>query len=344
MTMRKSNVSLKLNAESARPKSVFDIGLRPWAALGNNERRGAAVNCLRPAICLLSMLCLPWVHGRIPVQNAAQEKDLPELNELLPHVRERLRSDRLLLSQYTYTEKQTVRKLDSQGRTTSSEERIYEVYPDPEEELTYRRLIAVNGKPTSEKDIAKSDREHEKKRMKRIENLEREGIDERARRLAKQEEEKRKEEAILDEITQLYRFALEGRVRIDGYPAVVLNFEPRPEYKPRSREAKMLAKMAGRVWICEEDYELIRVEVHLVDNISFGLGLLARLSKGATAAFQRRKINDEIWLPTEARFTGSARALLLIRRRVDTTIEYSDHMKFRVDARIQYRKDPDAKR
>ena len=41
---------------------------------------------------------------------------------------------------------------------------------------------------------------------------------------------------------------------------------------------------------------------------------LARLQKGATAYFQRRKVNDEIWLPSEARFTRRGEGPSLLRR------------------------------
>jgi hypothetical protein len=44
----------------------------------------------------------------------------------------------------------------------------------------------------------------------------------------------------------------------------------------------------------------------------------------------RRKVNDEIWLPAEARFIGQARVLLVKTIRLDTLSEYSDYKKFTV--------------
>ncbi len=51
--------------------------------------------------------------------------------------------------------------------------------------------------------------------------------------------------------------------------------------------------------------------------------MLARLNPGAHAMFQRRLVNNEIWLPAQVHFTGSARVLLVKGVRVDTTSEYS---------------------
>jgi hypothetical protein len=44
----------------------------------------------------------------------------------------------------------------------------------------------------------------------------------------------------------------------------------------------------------------------------------------------RRKVNDEIWLPAEARFTGAAKVLLLFGGRVDAIFEYGNYKKFSV--------------
>jgi len=74
----------------------------------------------------------------------------------------------------------------------------------------------------------------------------------------------------------------------------------------------------------------VRVEAELTDDLSFGFGLLAKLKKGARAQIQRRKINDEIWLPSEARFVGHGRLLLVKGLHIDSLSEYSDYKKFTV--------------
>ena len=68
--------------------------------------------------------------------------------------------------------------------------------------------------------------------------------------------------------------------------------------------------VAGRAWIDEEDYQVARVEVEVIDPISIGLGILAKLQKGASIVADRRKFNDEIWLPMRTEITLNARVLL----------------------------------
>ena len=275
-----------------------------------------------------------------PVRPQVQsEQPLPALEDFLGEVRKHLRSDQLLLSQYTYTERDTVRELDRKGKHKATHESIYEVYPSYESKLTYRRLIAKDGKPTDPKELEKQDRKYDDKLKEHARKLEREGAGERERRLAREAEEKQKEDIAIEEMFRLYRIDMEGRELLEEHPTIILSFQPRPGFKPRTDEGKILAKVAGRAWISEADYELVRIEVKLIDNISLGWGLLARLNRGAAGVLRRQKINGEIWLPTEVHFTGSARLLLVKGTNVDFSGQYSDFLKFTVETQVRFRKD-----
>ena len=264
-------------------------------------------------------------------------KPLPDLGWFLGEVRKNLRSDRLLLSQYTYTAKETEHRLSKNGELKKSEVSVYEVYPSFEEGMTYRRLISKDGKPVTAKELERQDRAHDKKVLEKQRKLEREGADERARRQAKEAEERRKEDAAIDELFRLYQVDMEGRQILDGHPALVLRFRPKPGYKTKTSEAKILRRIAGRAWFGEEDRQLIRVEAELIDTVSIGLGMLARLNKGAKMSFERRRVNNEIWLPAMAHFSGTGRLFLLKGLNIDASSEYSDYKKFTVETSVSYR-------
>ena len=76
---------------------------------------------------------------------------------------------------------------------------------------------------------------------------------------------------------------------------------------------------------------MARVEVEAIDNLSFGLGLLARVHKGTVASYQRRKVNDEVWLPERVTWTASARVLQVKSLRLRRVSEFSNYRKFTVD-------------
>jgi hypothetical protein len=96
----------------------------------------------------------------------------------------------------------------------------------------------------------------------------------------------------------------------------------------------VVQKFQGRAWVSESDHELVKMEAEAIDTISFGLGLLARVHKGSRASFERRRVNDEVWLPAAARIQASARVLLLKGVRLDLETEYSDYRKATGDARV----------
>jgi hypothetical protein len=283
-------------------------------------------------------LALLFVLGLVTIAFGAQEpeKPLPELQPFLKEIRKNLRSDRRLLGQYTYLEKMTERQLEKNGTVKKTEGQVFEVYPSLEPGQGYRRLISKDGKPLDAKDLEKQDREHDRK----VQELRRKQGDESAgdkqKRLAREQEKRRKEDLLIDELFQLYEIRMIGREPIEGHPAIQLSFRARADAKPRSSDAKLFLKVAGRAWFSETEYQMVRLEVELIDNISFGLGILARLNKGAQATFQRRKVNDEIWLPAEEHFSGSAKFLLVKGLRIDQSTTYSDYRKFSVQTSVTF--------
>jgi len=261
----------------------------------------------------------------------AQEKPLPDLDSVLKGLRKTLHTDRVLLSQYTYIEKSTQKNLDKKGAVTKTEVEVSEVYPSLDQELSYTRVISKNGTPTDPKELEKKDREQQKKVLERMGKAEHDSAAQKARRQAKIAEEQRKENEAIDEAFALYTVSMKGREVVDGRDAIVVDFRPKPDFKARSDNGKTLKKITGRAWIDERDHELIRIELNLEDTISIGFGVLARLNPGAHAMYQRRLVNNEIWLPAEVRYTGSARVMLFKGIRLDVASEYSGYKKFSVD-------------
>ena len=293
---------------------------------------------MAPTYAFLLLSCL--LQASNPAAEAA--KPLPELDPFLQGIRKHLHSDRMLLSRYTYVERMTFRQLDSGGKVKKTELREYEVYPSLDERSTYRKLISRDGKPLSAEEMAKQERSWSKKITEEQRKRERESPDEKRRREAKEAESKRKEEESIDEAFRLYRVTMVGREAFEGRSAIVLAFEPRPDYRPKTTEAKVLAKVRGKAWFGEADQELIRIEAELGDNLSFGLGLVAKLNRGTRMVFQRRRVNDEIWLPAESHFSGTGRILVLKGFRVEVQTTYSDYRKFSVETsmRIEGQKKP----
>lgn len=259
-------------------------------------------------------------------------RPLPDQNAFLSEVRKNLRSDRLLQSQYTFLETGTERQLNKDGSAKNAEVTIAEIYPSLDENMAYRRVISRNGKPVPPSEIEKRDREHDRKAAEHARKLQREGQDEKREREAREAEERRKEDALIDEVFRMYRIEVVGRESRSGHDTILLTFTGKPEYRPKSREAKLLSRIAGRAWFDEMSYQLVRIESELMNNFSLGFGILARFNKGAKVVFERRLVNGEVWLPAYATFSGTGRLMLFKALRLEVTTEFSDYKKYTVES------------
>ncbi len=121
-----------------------------------------------------------------------------------------------------------------------------------------------------------------------------------------------------------------GRESVNERPAIVTRLTPRKAARTRSDAGKFLRKMRGRAWIDEAQREVVRLEMEATEDITFGLGLLARMHKGSTMLFRRTLVNGEIWLPAEAHYRMAGRTLVFRKFALESTTRFSEYRKFTV--------------
>jgi hypothetical protein len=281
---------------------------------------------------LVSLACLalvPLSPLLAQPRLVAQDRPLPDPAVLSARVRANVRSDRELQSHYTYLERRADIQVSKLGKVSTGPSKLYQVYPGAEEIKTYRRLIEVDGKPVSKAELDEQDRERRREVLDEAARRAHESPRDREKRLARREQARRDEQQVIDDLFQIYSFTIVGRQSIDGHSAIAVDFVPKANVVPRTDEGQLMKKIKGRVWVSEDDYQVARVQAEMLDDISV-LGFLGKLYKGTTASFQRRKVNNEIWLPFEARFDGTGRALIR-KFRVGTVIQYSNYQRFSVE-------------
>ena len=256
---------------------------------------------------------------------------LPDRETFLAEARKRLVSNPDLRAQFAYRERRTEMNFNPLGRMGPGPEQVFEVFPGPTRDLTYRRLIARDDTPLSPREIADQDHEH----LAKLEAHRRERAGESLRGRTRREalERERREEARqqADEVLGLFTFTLAGRAVLEGQPAIIVQFTPRADARPRSREARLAAAFEGRAWVHEHQFEVMRLEATATSDVSFGFGMIARLHEGATVTLVRRTFDVGRWLPVESRFEGTGRALLLRRVTIKSVYEYSDYRPFDPD-------------
>jgi hypothetical protein len=261
----------------------------------------------------------------------AQERPLPDLAVFMPEVKKRLQTDQSLQSSYSYVETRRERKLDGSGRVTSESVKVIENYPGLPGEPRWERLISEDGKPVPAKDLEKQDRERREKAEEYARRLTRQPDKERARQTRDWEKDRREMAEIVDDIFRVYDIKMIGRENIDAHDTIHFTLTPRPNADPKTRDGGMMRHFTVVAWVSESDYELVRVRVEAIDNVGIGLGLLAKVNKGARLAFDRRKVNGEVWLPAVASYSFNARVGLIKMLRRTATMEFSNYKKFTVD-------------
>jgi hypothetical protein len=253
---------------------------------------------------------------------------LPDEEAFFAETRKRLASNDLIQSRYSFRERTTELRLNPFARTIGTgPANVYEVYPHPEEELTYRRLVEREGHPLSTDELVEQDRDYREKLADWQARLVREGTSARQLRQQKSSEARRKDQEMAREALEMFDFRITGRDTWENEPAIIVSFTPRPGAAPRSREGRVARAFTGRAWVHEFEYEVMNVEARAMSDVNFGWGMIAKLHKGSVVRFTRRRINGS-WLPVESRFSGTGRALLLRRVVINFERNYSDYEPF----------------
>jgi len=271
--------------------------------------------------CLIAILVVPA---------AGQDRPLPDYATFMAEVRKRLETDDIRQSEYVYVATQRQQKLDETGKSTKETLDVFESYPALPNEARWRRQTVKDGKPVSPEDLAKVDRERQKTVLEYAKQLEQNPEKVRAAEQKKRDEQRRDTERAVGDALRVYDIKMLGREVMNGYETIVVSFTPRKDASPQTSEGKIMRHFAGKAWVSESEYEVVRLEAEAIETASFGLGLLARVHTGSRATFERRKVNGEQWLPARATYTASARVLLVKVMRIGGTVEFSDYRKFSV--------------
>jgi len=122
---------------------------------------------------------------------------------------------------------------------------------------------------------------------------------------------KRKERNDLIEATHAaFIFTLVGHELRGESNLAKYNMVPNPKYKPTSRNAMLLTRVKGFVWIDEQAGELAKVEGEVSEDISLAL-FLAKVYKGSHFMQERYEIEPGVWLPTYQQYDFDGRKFLL---------------------------------
>jgi hypothetical protein len=217
---------------------------------------------------------------------------------------------------YTSSERETLRYLDSEGRVKSQEVSSNDVMLL--DGSPYSRLVGRDDRPLSPAE----ERKEQEKLTRSIAERRDQTAAQRRQRLSNYDSRPEWQREAWRELPNAFDFRLAGEEAWDGHTLYVIEATAHEGYQALSRTAKLFARLRCRLWVDKQDYQLVKAEVEVVDTISVGL-FLVRVAKGSHAAFEQTRVNDEVWLPSHMRASVSARLGLLKVLRIEQELSYS---------------------
>ena len=197
-------------------------------------------------------------------------------------------------ARYTYTQQTVMDTLDGKGAVKKRE--VRDSIAVPISGQLYLRQVRKNGKPLEGRDLKE---EHERERKFR-EKMTRPKGDQ------KDEGEVEFNESLFNK----YRFTLEGEETLNGRISFVLDFEPRSKGLPiRRRIDRLLNELKGRLWVDEQDYDLAKMDAHLLMQVNAWGGFLATI-RTFNLHYEQTRMADATWLPQTAQGTIEGRIVL----------------------------------
>jgi len=266
------------------------------------------------------------------VLHAQDARPLPSQEELFKAVQDNLIRAERVDYQYAFRERRTDFHTNLFGKLGTDGFTVAQVYPSATAALTYRRVLERNGVALKTRELAEQDREYQKRASEVLRRLAAEEPDAGRRRDREAERAAERGQRRIIDVVNALQFKVEGRALHEGVPAILVTFTPKPGATPETRQGRIAQKFGGKVWIDEASMEVMRMEAKAIEDISFGYGLIARLNEGTVATVTRRRIDRDLWLPTQLTLKGRGRAAVFRTLVLDFTADWSDYRRLEGDS------------
>lgn len=204
---------------------------------------------------------------------------------------------------------------DKNGRT-SKKYRVTMIEGTP-----YYRLIELNGQPVSKQQEAQQAR----KEQQVIARRRAETPEQRRKRIDEFLTERRRDNALMQQLTQAFNFTMLGMRNVNGYNVYVLQATPRPGYRPPTMETQVLTGMHGEMWIEEGGFHWVKVTAQVTRPVSIE-GFLAEVEPGTQFELENGPVGDgSTWQAAHFSMRSNSRVFHLFPRESNEEETYADY-------------------
>jgi hypothetical protein len=185
-----------------------------------------------------------------------------------------------VMRDYAYRKVSTTEVLDGKGEVKERKEKVFLIQAG----RAVLQQMKCNGEVVSAEQLQKEDRRTSEARQEVTES-----------RSSQRDESW--ERFLTEELASKYTFSLVGTEEINGRWAYVLTFSPRSDDLPVRRMAdRVLNRLAGRIWIDKDEFEIAKARIALQSQATLG-GLLKVV--GALKRFdyqvERVRLARNVW-------------------------------------------------
>ena len=194
--------------------------------------------------------------------------------------------------------------------------RYTRIRPDRKEErqmletdqLLLGRIVALDGQPLTSKESAQEDR-----RLQRlIENPE-----ELRDKQKDQQQEDQRIRKIISALPDGFLYEYGDLRQGPSGEVVILKFKPNPDFDPPSRETQAFLGMAGTMEISLPSRRLSGLHATLIQDVSFGWGILGKLNRGGELTIEQVPIEGGRWITRRMKLNFTGRVLVFKTLKVD---------------------------
>ena len=220
------------------------------------------------------------------------------MEKVIQRSRELARADEA--NKYSYQKRSIEEELDATGKPTKTTEELYDVTPIGG--IPFERLVKVQGRELTEKEIKEQNRKEEEFRKRAAEpNVERSS--------------NTNNDYLNKELVDRFAFRVEGRTNLLNRPVLILSFQPKPGAPEKKIADKVLKRLAGTLWIDEEESEIAQLKLGLTADLSLGwFGMIGSL-KQFDLLLERARLPEGVWVDRK-------QTLMLRGRKVFSTMHF----------------------
>lgn len=253
---------------------------------------------MRSAAILLP-LALSFAHAEVPA----------ERRELVRDAVENYFRSAKLMREFAVVRNTERREFDGDGRLKSRENWTQHI--DFVDGVRVGWTIERDGKPLSAAERARS----QEAARQAASEWKAKTPEERAKILARSE----KETDYLKEFPYALEFSALPDETLDGRKAMVWAFKPKPGYKAKSLGGRVYEGVVGKLWLDQEERQLMRLEAEVVRDVTVG-GFLAKVEKGTRFSLSQARVEQGCWLPVNQSIRYGARILMVkgVHKAIDT--------------------------